>query len=227
MKHHLFMGAALLALSACSAQTPTPAPVPESNSAASILDSITPDTDLETLLQLEKEFNAKLESQAKTLNETAAQGSKLSAAIGAAYLKNNAGLEGVVTSESGLQYKVVQAGLENGASAAPGQGIAANYHGFFINGDTFDSSYSRGRPLEGPSNGFIKGWNEALGEMKVCEARTLYINSDLAYGDNGRGGIPGGSTLLFHMQLLAVQGTEEGLVYECPADKILAGPDAY
>ena len=63
--------------------------------------------------------------------------------------------------------------------------------------------------------------------MKVCEARTLYINSDLAYGDNGRGGIPGGSTLLFHMQLLAVQGTEEGLVYECPADKILAGPDAY
>ena len=223
MKYHLFFGTALLALSACSA----PAPTPETESVARILDSITPETDLETLLQLEKEFNAKLESEAKTLNETAAAGSKLSAAIGAAYLKNNAGLEGVVTSDSGLQYKVVQAGLDDGASATPGQGIAANYHGFFINGDVFDSSYSRGQPLAGPSNGFIPGWNEALGEMKVCEARTLYINSDLAYGNNGRGGIPGSSTLLFHMQLLAVEGSDEGFVYECPEDKILAGPEAY
>jgi len=225
MKHHLILGAALLALSACSA--PTSAPVPDTESAASILDSITPDTELETLLQLEKEFKAKLEAEAKAFNDTAKQGSKLTSAIGAAYLKNNAGLEGVVTSESGLQYKVVQAGIDNGAAAAPGQGIAANYHGFFINGDVFDSSYNRGQPLEGPSNGFIKGWNEALGEMKVCEARTLYINSDLAYGDNGRSSIPGGATLLFHMQLLAVQGSEEGLIYECPEDKILAGPEAY
>lgn len=223
MKYHLLLGAALFAVSACSA----PAPTPETESAASILEKITPETDLETLLQLETEFNAKLESEAKSLNKVAAEGTKLSAAIGAAYLKNNAGLEGVVTSDSGLQYKVVQAGIENGATAAPGQGIAANYHGFFINGETFDSSYNRGRPLEGPSNGFIKGWNEALGEMKVCEARTLYINSDLAYGDNGRGGIPGGSTLLFHMQLLAVDGSDEGLVHECPEDKILAGPEAF
>ena len=223
MKYHLLLGAALFAVSACSA----PAPTPETESAASILEKITPETDLETLLQLETEFNAKLESEAKSLNKVAAEGTKLSAAIGAAYLKNNAGLEGVVTSDSGLQYKVVQAGIENGATAAPGQGIAANYHGFFINGETFDSSYSRGRPLEGPSNGFIKGWNEALGEMKVCEARTLYINSVLAYGDNGRGGIPGGSTLLFHMQLLAVNGSDEALVHECPEDKILTGPEAF
>lgn len=225
MKHHLIFGAALLALSACSAQAPAPAP--ETETAASILESITPETDLETLLELETKFNEKLKAEAKAFNDTAIAGSKLSAAIGTAYLKNNAGLEGVVTSESGLQYKVVQAGIENGASAEPGQEIAANYHGFFIKGDVFDSSYNRGQPIEGPSNGFIKGWNEALGEMKVCEARTLYINSDLAYGDNGRGGIPGGATLLFHMQLLAVDGSDEGLVYECPEDKILAGPEAY
>ena len=223
MKYYLFFGVALAALSACSA----PAPTQETASAARILDSITPETDLETLLKLETEFNAKLESEAKALNETAAAGGKLSAAIGAAYLKNNASLEGVITADSGLQYKVVQTGLENGATAAPGQNIAANYHGFFINGDTFDSSYSRGKPLEGPSNAFIPGWNEALGEMKVCEARTLYVNSDLAYGDNGRRGIPGGSTLLFHMQLLAVEGSEDGLAYECPEEKILTGPEAY
>jgi len=73
----------------------------------------------------------------------------------------------------------------------------------------------------------IKGWNEALGQMKVCEARTLYINSDLAYGDNGRGGIPGGATLLFNMQLIAVEGQSETEAYECPEDKILTGPEAY
>ena len=150
------------------------------------------------------------------------------AEIGAAFLKKNAKKSGVKTSESGLQYKVVQKGLENGASAAPGQGIAAHYHGYFIDGEVFDSSYTRGQPLTGPSNAFIIGWNEALGEMKVCEARTLYINSDLAYGDNGRGGIPGGATLLFNMQLLAVAGqSETDEVYQCPADKVLSGPEAY
>ena len=147
---------------------------------------------------------------------------------GAAWLAQNATAKGVVTAESGLQYKVVQAGLTNGAIAAPGQGIAAHYHGFFRNGESFDSSYKRGKPLTGPSNGFIKGWNEALGEMKVCEARTLYISPDLAYGPNDRGSIPGGSTLLFHMQLLAVNGpAADGTVNQCPEDKILAGPEAY
>ncbi len=132
----------------------------------------------------------------------------------------------VVTAESGLKYKVIQAGLENGATAVPGQAIAAHYHGFFQNGEVFDSSYKRGAPLTGPSNGFIKGWNEALGEMKVCEARTLYIKSDLAYGPQDRGSIPGGSTLMFHMQLLAVNGSGEE-IYECPKEKVLAGPESY
>lgn len=149
------------------------------------------------------------------------------AALGSAWLAENAKKEDVVTTDSGLQYKVVQAGLENGATAAPGQSIAAHYHGMFIDGEVFDSSYNRGQPLIGPSNGFITGWNEALGEMKVCEARTLYINSGLAYGDSGRGGIPGGATLLFHMQLLAVNGSDEGIAYECPQEKILANPEAY
>ncbi len=147
---------------------------------------------------------------------------------GAAWLAQNATAKGVVTNDSGLQYKVVQDGLENGATAAPGQGIAAHYHGFFRNGDVFDSSYERGQPLTGPSNGFIKGWNEALGEMKVCEARTLYISPDLAYGERARGSIPGGSTLLFHMQLLAVNAPEGGdVAVKCPDDKILAGPENY
>ena len=145
-----------------------------------------------------------------------------------AWLAQNANAKGVVTADSGLQYKVVQAGLTDGATAAPGQGIAAHYHGLFRDGKVFDSSYERGSPLRGPSNGFIKGWNEALGEMKVCEARTLYIDPSLAYGDTARGPIPGGSLLTFHMQLLEVQKVgDDDAVYKCPEDKILAGPEAY
>ena len=206
MKHLLIAGAAIFALAACSAASP---------------DAKLP-TDVEGLKQAEQNATDRLKAVIEARNQATIK-------EGADFLANNAKLDGVVTAESGLQYKVIQAGLENGATAAPGQGIAAHYHGFFIDGEVFDSSYKRGRPLTGPSNGFIKGWNESLGEMKVCEARTLYINSDLAYGPADGRGIPGGSTLLFNMQLLGVQkaGEDTNAVYECPEDKILAGPEAY
>ncbi|MGB6231262.1 MAG: FKBP-type peptidyl-prolyl cis-trans isomerase [Litorimonas sp.] len=115
----------------------------------------------------------------------------------------NAQRRGVETTDTGLQYKVIQAGMENGMSPMPGEEIFAHYHGFFPSGEVFDSSYRRDDPLMGPSNGFIRGWNEALADMKVCEARTLYIPADLAYGNSGAGGRPTG-TLVFHMQLLRV-----------------------
>ena len=216
MKHLLIAGAAILALTACGGAS--------SSNTDTVADAGTialDETNLDVILKAETETKAKLQTILEVKN-------KAVAATGATFLAENGKLEGVVTSESGLQYKVVQAGLENGATAAPGQGIAANYHGFFIDGEVFDSSYKRGTPLKGRSNGFIKGWNEALGEMKVCEARTLYINSDLAYGSSDGRGIPGGSTLLFHMQLLEVQKTgDSDAAFKCPADKILAGPEAY
>ncbi|MEM7728432.1 MAG: FKBP-type peptidyl-prolyl cis-trans isomerase [Pseudomonadota bacterium] len=120
-----------------------------------------------------------------------------------AWHMENASRDGVVQSDSGLQYKVIQAGMENGLTPMPGEEIFAHYHGYYPIGEVFDSSYQRGAPLIGPSNGFIAGWNEALAEMKVCEARTLYIPADLAYGNSGAGGRPTG-TLAFHMQLLRV-----------------------
>jgi len=145
-----------------------------------------------------------------------------------AWLETNANAKGVVVTESGLQYVVAQQGLDNGATADPGQGIAAHYHGTFRDGSVFDSSYERGAPLRGASNGFILGWNEALGEMKVCEARTLYIKPELAYGDRQRGPIPANSLLTFHMQLLEVRQTgDSDKVFKCPDDKVLAGPEAY
>lgn len=118
--------------------------------------------------------------------------------------KLNAERDGVITLPSGLQYSVVRSGNSGGPSPVGSQTIEVNYHGFFRDGSTFDSSYDRGQSIEFPANGVIRGWIEGLGEMKPCDAWTLYIPGDLAYGSNGRGSIPGNATLLFHVQLLAV-----------------------
>jgi len=112
---------------------------------------------------------------------------------------------GVVTTESGLQYQVVKKGASNGPSPVGSQIIKVNYHGFFPNGEVFDSSYQRGQAIEFPANGVIKGWIEGLGMMKPCDAWTVYVPGDLAYGPRGRGGIPPNATLGFHVQLLEVK----------------------
>lgn len=116
----------------------------------------------------------------------------------------NGARQGVVTTESGLQYSVVKKGADDAPTPVGGQVIKVHYHGFFPNGDKFDSSYDRGEPAEFPANRVIRGWVEALGDMKTCEARTLYIPGDLAYGKSGRDQIPPNATLIFHVQLLGI-----------------------
>ncbi len=110
----------------------------------------------------------------------------------------------VQTTPSGLQYTVVQEGTKDAPSPDGGEVVRVHYHGFFPNGDKFDSSYDRGEPSEFPANRVIRGWVEALADMKPCEARTLYIPGDLAYGEQGRPGIPANATLLFHVQMLGI-----------------------
>ena len=123
----------------------------------------------------------------------------------AAYHAANGKRKGVTTTASGLQYKVVQEGLKNGATPIGSQRVEMHYHGFFPDGSVFDSSIERGETMVHNADGFIKGWNESLADMKVCEARILYIPYDIAYGPNGRGPIPPKATLLFNMQLLGVK----------------------
>ncbi len=118
--------------------------------------------------------------------------------------KQNAERDGVITLPSGLQYSVIQSGNPDAPSPVGSQNIEVNYHGFFPNGETFDSSYDRKSPISFPANGVIAGWIEGLGKMKPCDAWTLYVPGDLAYGSRGRGGIPPNATLLFHVQLLGV-----------------------
>lgn len=121
-----------------------------------------------------------------------------------AWHKSNGLRKEVTTTESGLQYTVVQPGHKDGPKPVGGELIKVNYHGTFIDGKTFDSAYDRGEPIEFPANGVIQGWVEAMGDMTACEARTLYVPGKLAYGDKGRGTIPPNATLIFNVQLLGI-----------------------
>ena len=128
-------------------------------------------------------------------------------AAGAAFLATNKTAEGVVTTESGLQYKVIT----EGTGATPGDSdiVKVHYTGTLLDGTKFDSSVDRGQPLEFPINAVIPGWTEMLKLMKVGEKVTAWIPSDLAYGPFGRPPqIPGNSMLIFEMELIETHAAE-------------------
>lgn len=121
-----------------------------------------------------------------------------------AWFEANGKMDGVKTTASGLQYRVNQASNGKGPMPSPTQKVRVNYHGLFLDGNTFDSSYDRGEDITFGLSQVIKGWTEGVGLMRPCDAWTLYIPSDLAYGPNGRGTIPPASPLVFHVQLIEV-----------------------
>lgn len=121
-----------------------------------------------------------------------------------AFLEANGERGDVTTTASGLQYRVVQEGLKDGATPAPNEPVTVHYHGYFPDGNVFDSSYQRGQTIDFAPNQVIAGWTEALTDMRVCEARTLYVPGELAYGSRGRPGIPPNAMLLFNVQMLGV-----------------------
>lgn len=123
-------------------------------------------------------------------------------AEGSAYLEQNKAKEGVVVTASGLQYRVLTEG--SGAVAQDGQTVKVHYTGKLIDGSVFDSSVERGEPAQFATNQVIKGWTEALSMMPVGSKWELVIPSDLAYGGRGNGRIPGGSTLIFEVELLDI-----------------------
>ena len=122
---------------------------------------------------------------------------------GEQFLHDNKSKEGVVTLESGLQYKVISTG--NGAIPKSSDTVKCHYEGRLINGAVFDSSIRRGEPAEFPVNGVIAGWVEALQLMPVGSKWQLYIPSDLAYGPHGAGQAIGpNETLIFDIELLDI-----------------------
>ena len=122
---------------------------------------------------------------------------------GEAFLAENAGKEGVKTTDSGLQYKVITAGA--GKSPQKSDKVTVHYRGTLIDGTEFDSSYSRNEPATFGVGQVIPGWTEALQLMKEGDKWEIYIPSKLGYGERGAGAkIPPNSTLIFEVELISV-----------------------
>ncbi|MBV0933948.1 FKBP-type peptidyl-prolyl cis-trans isomerase [Marinobacterium weihaiense] len=126
---------------------------------------------------------------------------------GQAYMAENGKKDGVETTESGLQYEVLEAG--SGASPTAEDTVKVHYRGNLIDGTEFDSSYARNEPVSFPLNGVIPGWTEGLQLMKEGGKSRLVIPAELAYGPGGMGNAIGpNETLVFEVELLEVNPSD-------------------
>jgi len=123
-------------------------------------------------------------------------------AAGQAFLANNEGLEGVNTTDSGLQYQVLVE--SEGPKPAAADEVTVHYTGRLLNGTVFDSSHARGEPASFPLNRVIAGWTEGLQLMSVGSTYRFWIPSGLAYGANGPSVIGPHQVLDFEVQLLKI-----------------------
>jgi FKBP-type peptidyl-prolyl cis-trans isomerase FkpA len=123
---------------------------------------------------------------------------------GTGFLQENAKKNGVITTESGLQYEVLK-DADGPKPQADGM-VRVNYEGTLIGGKVFDSSYERGDPAEFPLNQVISGWTEGIQLMSPGSRYKFYIPPELGYGDKpvGNGLIPANSVLIFDVELLDI-----------------------
>lgn len=152
------------------------------------------------MTQALNDFKAQLiEKQKKELKVVAGKNKEL----GDAFLAENKTKQGVITLDSGLQYKVISKG--DGAAPKATDKVTTHYRGTLIDGTEFDSSYSRNKPATFPVNGVISGWTEALQLMHEGDKWQLFIPADLAYGERSVGAkIKPNSTLIFDIELIKV-----------------------
>jgi FKBP-type peptidyl-prolyl cis-trans isomerase len=139
----------------------------------------------------------------KLMTEIQENKSKPTIEAGKAFLAKNKARPEVTTTASGLQYEVLTEGT--GIKPTTVDTFVAHYRGTLIDGTEFDASYNRGQPLVYPVTGVIRGWTEGLQLMSVGSKYKFYIPYNLAYGTNDNGAIPGGSTLIFELDLLDVK----------------------
>jgi FKBP-type peptidyl-prolyl cis-trans isomerase len=149
-----------------------------------------------TLNQLQKENYAR---QEKRRQEIAEKNKK----DGEAFLAANKNKPGTVTLPDGLQYKI----MTNGSGAMPvmNDAVTVNYRGTFIDGKEFDNSAKAGHPVQFTIGNVIRGWTEALLQMKVGSKWQLFVPSELAYGERGRPSIPPNSVLIFEIELVSAE----------------------
>lgn len=123
--------------------------------------------------------------------------------IGEAFLAENKAKEGVITTESGLQYLVLTQGTGDVHPTASSK-VTVHYHGTLLDGSVFDSSVERNEPISFKLSQVIKGWTEGVQLMVEGEKVRLFIPSNLAYGNSSAGAIKPGSTLIFDVELIKI-----------------------
>jgi FKBP-type peptidyl-prolyl cis-trans isomerase FklB len=144
----------------------------------------------------ERQMSQQQQLQREQAAETRAQG--------AAFLAENATRDGVVVTQSGLQYEILSS-TDEGRSPGAAARVRVHYHGTRIDGEVFDSSVQRGEPAEFPLGSVIAGWTEGVQLMSEGDRFKFYVPPDLAYGDNSPSPvIPAGSVLIFEVELLEV-----------------------
>lgn len=156
-----------------------------------------------------KKATVDVEQQMDSVNKLAQKRSSANAdkekVAGREFIDKAAKEQGAQKLPSGVIYKQLKAG--SGPSPQPTDKVKVNYEGKLPNGTVFDSSYKRNQPAEFGLNQVIKCWTEGVGKMKVGEKARLVCPSDTAYGDHGHPPtIPGGSTLVFEVELLGING---------------------
>lgn len=124
-------------------------------------------------------------------------------AKGEAFLAQNKTQEGVIETASGLQYQILAEG-DGSVHPKASDTVTVHYHGTLIDGTVFDSSVERGEPIAFPLNRVIKGWTEGVQLMVEGEKTRFFIPSSLAYGNRSAGKIPGGSVLVFDVELISI-----------------------
>lgn len=148
------------------------------------------------MVAFQQRIDAEREANSQALGQA-------NAAAATVFLTENGAREGVLTTPSGLQYEVLEAGA--GASPGADDRVQVHYRGTLLDGTEFDSSYARGEPVVFGVGQVISGWTEALQLMQVGAKYKLFIPSDLAYGAGGAGDLIGpNAALIFEVELLDI-----------------------
>jgi FKBP-type peptidyl-prolyl cis-trans isomerase len=168
------------------------------------LNNAEPQLTEEQIAEAIKAFETVMTAKREEMQQAEQQASQMQAdanlAEGSAFLAENGAKEGVVTTESGLQYRVLVAG--SGAKPSVDSMVEVHYAGRLLDGTEFDSSVKRGVPAQFGVTQVIAGWTEALQLMPEGSKWELYIPADLAYGPGGTGPIGPNATLIFEVELL-------------------------
>lgn len=161
------------------------------------------DEEIQTVMQaFQQEMMQKAQQQQ-------AEAASKNEAEGAEFLAENKEREGVMVTDSGLQYEVLEEG--DGPKPSAEDQVTVHYKGTLIDGTVFDSSYDRGQPATFPLNAVIPGWTEGVQLMNVGSKYKLYIPPQLGYGAQGQGPTIGpNATLIFEVELLEIVEEGEG-----------------